>query len=103
MFAALGYKVLIVFGAFNFASLPLVYLFFPETKGRSLEEINLLFANPSPLASSNEAEYRRLLADADGDIARAEHKLLQQLEKAGVGWETRLEQRSGEEDFSKKM
>lgn len=104
MFTVLGYKALIVFGAFNFASLPLVYLFFPETKGRSLEEINLLFASPSPLASSNEAEYRRLLTDADGDIASAEYKLLQQHEGAGVGWETRLEQGSEEKgDFSKKI
>lgn len=103
MFAALGYQALIVFGAFNFISLPLVYLFFPETKGRSLEEINLLFASPSPLASSNEAEYRRLLALTDGDVALAERKLSQQVEESCVGYETRLERGSEERDFDEKM
>ncbi|KAK5271945.1 hypothetical protein LTR99_000896 [Exophiala xenobiotica] len=99
MFAVLGYKALIVFGAFNFASLPLVYLFFPETKGRSLEEINLLFASASPLASANEAEYTRLLTEAGGDVAQAEHKLLRQLEGPGAGEspESKLEQGREEE------
>jgi hypothetical protein len=99
MFAVLGYKALIVFGAFNFASLPLVYLFFPETKGRSLEEINLLFASASPLASANEAEYTRLLSESGGDVARAEHKLLRQLEGPGAGEspESKLEQGREEE------
>lgn len=92
MFASLGYKALIVFGAFNFASLPLVYLFFPETKGRSLEEINLLFASPSPVASKNEEEYQKLLANADGDIAKAEHKLLTQLEGPTEHWELKVEE-----------
>jgi len=31
MFAALGWKTMIVFACFNFAAIPLVYLFFPES------------------------------------------------------------------------
>lgn len=102
MFAVLGYKALMVFGAFNFVSLPLVYLFFPETKGRSLEEINLLFASASPLARDNEAEYTRLLTESGGDVAMAEHKLLQQLEGPGAGQsaESTLEQGASREKDS---
>lgn len=83
MFSALGWKTLIVFGVFNFVSLPLVYFFFPETLGRSLEEVNLLFAATTPYASANEKEYRRRLADAGGDVATAERRLLEQIGARG--------------------
>lgn len=86
MFASLTWKTLIVFGAFNFASLPLVYYFFPETGGRTLEEINLLFASKSPLVSANEKEFRRLLEAAEGNVALAEKRLMQEVdESAGEG------------------
>lgn len=82
MFSTLGYKTLIVFGAFNFLSLPLVFFFFPETKGRTLEEINLLFAAESPLAQKNEQEYRRLLDEAGGNIAVAERRIMEDMDTA---------------------
>jgi Sugar (and other) transporter len=68
-FSTLGGKTLIVFSAFNFCSLPLVFFFFPETKGRSLEEINL-FSSNSRLVSENEKEYRRRLEEAGGGTWR---------------------------------
>lgn len=80
MFSALGWKTLIVFGCFNFASLPLVFFFFPETLGRSLEEVNLLFAAQSPLVRANESEYQRRLGEANGDVTAAERKLLAEIE-----------------------
>lgn len=84
MFATLKWKTLIVFGAFNFASLPLVYYFFPETGGRTLEEINLLFAAKSPIVSANEAEFSRLLSEAGGNVAVAERRLMEEVDaKAG--------------------
>ena len=82
MFSTLGYKTLIVFGVFNFLSLPLVYFFFPETKGRTLEEINLLFAAESPLASVNEQEYHRLLNEAGGNVAVAERRMMEDIDMA---------------------
>ena len=82
MFSTLGYKTLILFGVFNFLSLPLVYFFFPETKGRTLEEINLLFAAESPLASANEREYRRLLDEAGGNVAVAERRMMEDMDMA---------------------
>ena len=83
MFASLEWKTLMVFGAFNFASLPLVYYFFPETNGRSLEEVNLLFAAESPFVKPNEERFREMVAAAGGDIAKAERRLMEEVD--GVG------------------
>lgn len=44
-FANLGYKTYIMFAVFNAAILPVVYFFFPEPKGRSLEELDVIFAS----------------------------------------------------------
>ena len=82
MFSTLGYKTLILFGVFNFLSLPLVYFFFPETRGRTLEEINLLFAAESPFASANEHEYHRLLNEAGGNVAVAERQMMEDMDMA---------------------
>jgi sugar porter (SP) family MFS transporter len=44
-FANLGYRTYIIFAVFNAALIPCVYFFFPETKGRSLEEMDVVFAS----------------------------------------------------------
>lgn len=56
--------------------MPIVYYIYPETNGRSLEEINLLFTSSSLLVSKNEAEYKRLIEEAGGNVAVAERRLL---------------------------
>lgn len=43
-FANLEYRTYIMFAVFNFAIMPVVYFWFPETAKRSLEEIDLYFA-----------------------------------------------------------
>ena len=80
MFAALGWKTLVVFGAFNFGSVPLVWFFFPETKGRSLEEINLLFCSESPLVKENERTYDEILQRSGGNVANAEREIMENLD-----------------------
>jgi Sugar (and other) transporter len=87
MFCTLQWKTLIVVASFNFASLPLVYFFFPETKGRTLEEINLLFAAESPFVGDNEREFRRLRDEAGGNVALAERRILAQVDAGEWGAE----------------
>jgi hypothetical protein len=42
-FANIGYKTYIIFAVINAAMVPSVYFFFPETAGRSLEEMDEIF------------------------------------------------------------
>ena len=42
-FNTLHYKYYIIFAAINFVIIPTVIFFFPETSGRSLEEIDEIF------------------------------------------------------------
>ncbi|RSL82282.1 hypothetical protein CEP51_005283 [Fusarium floridanum] len=44
-FANLGYRTYAMFAVFNAAIIPCVWLFFPEPKGRSLEELDVIFAS----------------------------------------------------------
>lgn len=43
-FANLQYNTYTMFAVFNAALIPVVYFFFPEPKGRSLEELDVIFA-----------------------------------------------------------
>jgi len=43
-FANITWRTYIVFGALNAFIIPVVYLFFPETAGRSLEDMDVVFA-----------------------------------------------------------
>lgn len=57
MFSNIQEKTLYIFGACNFISIVLVYLFCPETANRTLEDIDFLFASKSWLASQAEKEF----------------------------------------------
>jgi len=43
-FSNISWKTYIVFAALNAAIVPVVYFFFPETGGRSLEDLDVVFA-----------------------------------------------------------
>ena len=43
-FTNIGYRYFIVYAAINASCVPVVYFFYPETAGRSLEEIDEIFA-----------------------------------------------------------
>src|SRR5277367_5183233 len=90
MFAALGWKTLIVFAYFNVAVISLAY-FVPETANRSLEEINLLFSFDNPLVSANEREYDKMIAEANSDVAVTECRLLDSVDVANSEKDSRGE------------
>ncbi|KZT65987.1 general substrate transporter [Daedalea quercina L-15889] len=43
-FASIGWKTYVVFASLNAFIIPVVYFFFPETAGRSLEDMDVIFA-----------------------------------------------------------
>lgn len=88
MLANIGWWSFIFFGAMNIVVIPIIHFFYPETAGRSLEEIDLLFTSDSPFVSKNMAEYDRRVAEAGGNIAVAARNLLDE-----VDGKTDLEQR----------
>ncbi|KAL7274814.1 sugar transporter-like protein [Rhizina undulata] len=44
MIATIKWKTYLVFAIFNACFIPIIYLFYPETAGRSLEELDIVFA-----------------------------------------------------------
>jgi hypothetical protein len=48
----IGWKTYIIFAVFNAAWIPVVYFFFPETKGMELEEVDKMFSNEDDLAAA---------------------------------------------------
>lgn len=80
MLSHIGWWSFIFFGCMNFVVMPIIHFFYPETAGRSLEEVDLLFASDSLLVSKNMAEYNRRVADAGGNIAVAARKLLDEVD-----------------------
>ncbi|WVQ98396.1 hypothetical protein IAU59_005519 [Kwoniella sp. CBS 9459] len=52
--ANLGWRFYIIFAIINAAFLPPIYFFFPETKGLSLEAIDLIFAPPGAIGEVEE-------------------------------------------------
>lgn len=43
-FSSIGWKTYIIFAVFNAVSIPVTYFCYPETCGRSLEEMDLIFS-----------------------------------------------------------
>ncbi|KAH6621593.1 general substrate transporter [Chaetomium sp. MPI-SDFR-AT-0129] len=68
MFAGIGEKTFYVFGAAMFAYIPVVYCFFPETAGRTLEAIDFLFASESPFTWEEEKEFAKRVAELDSRV-----------------------------------
>lgn len=59
MFAGINEKTYYVFGAAMLFYIPLVYCFLPETAGRTLESIDMLFCSKSVFVWEEEREFRR--------------------------------------------
>lgn len=80
MLSHIGWWSFVFFGCMNLVVMPIIHLFYPETAGRSLEEVNLLFTSDSPFVSKNMAEYNRRLAEAGGNVAVAARRLLDEVD-----------------------
>jgi hypothetical protein len=80
MLDRLGWITFIVFGIFNILAMPVIWFIYPEVAGKTLEEVNLLFASNSILASENVKEYSRKIEDAGGNLALASHRLMESVE-----------------------
>lgn len=80
MLSRLGWATFIFFGALNIVAMPIIWFFYPETAGRSLEEVNLIFTSESLFVSKNMAEYDRRVAAAGGNTAVAARQLLDEVD-----------------------
>ncbi|KAF3761917.1 general substrate transporter [Cryphonectria parasitica EP155] len=63
MFNAIGEKTLYIFGACNMVAMPMVWALYPESNQRTLEEMDLLFAAPTPWVWDAETTFARLKAE----------------------------------------
>lgn len=52
----IGWKTYIIFAVLNTAFVPIIYIFFPETKGLELEDMDRLFSGDSSLGLYNEKQ-----------------------------------------------
>ena len=84
MFDGIGEKTFYVFGAAMFAYIPVIYCFFPETAGRTLEAIDFLFASESPFTWHEEAEFERRMAELDMRVQAGGEKKADLSEKGSV-------------------
>lgn len=77
----IGYKTYIYFCIFNATFIPLVYFFYPETKGLSLEQIDRLFIGDKIQmhwkAHMNEGESSTVIEDEKGTIVQQEDGLVE--------------------------
>lgn len=55
-----------------FAYIPIIYCFFPETAGRTLEQIDFLFASKSPFVWDEEREFAKRMAEFNAEIQKME-------------------------------
>ncbi|KAI3398684.1 hypothetical protein diail_8723 [Diaporthe ilicicola] len=63
MFNAIGEKTLYIFGACNVVAIPIVWALYPESNQRTLEEMDLLFAAPTPWVWDAEKIFKRLKSE----------------------------------------
>ncbi|KAF3761862.1 general substrate transporter [Cryphonectria parasitica EP155] len=60
-----GWKGYLIFTVFNFAFIPFIYLFYPETSGRRLEQIDAIFYKTRPIVARTQwAKRGRFESDA---------------------------------------
>ncbi|KAF2272053.1 putative MFS sugar transporter [Westerdykella ornata] len=74
MFAGINEKTFYVFGAAMFAYIPIIYCFFPETSGRTLEAIDFLFASKSIFVWNEEKEFAKRMGELQARVQQVQEK-----------------------------
>ncbi|KIY52251.1 general substrate transporter [Fistulina hepatica ATCC 64428] len=62
MFSKIAENTFYIFAAVNFASIPIVWAFYPETANRTLEELDILFSAKSPFTWDAEKRFKEARA-----------------------------------------
>ena len=57
----IGWRTYLIFAVFNLSYVPIVYFFFPETSGLTLEMVDLAFMDETKSPVKRAAEIRKLL------------------------------------------
>lgn len=70
----IGWRTYLIFGALNVAFIPIIYFLYPETKGKSLEQIDLLFSGEKILMDLPTDELARM-QDQGIASALADHRI----------------------------
>jgi hypothetical protein len=76
-FATIGYKYYIIYAAINAFSVAVFYFFYPETKGRTLEEVDEIFIQSKtmfdPVKVARKLPFQEVMeAQTEGKSAEAE-------------------------------
>ena len=71
-FNNIGWRTYIIFAVFNAAALPIMYFCYPETKGRSLEEVDLIFRDSKNLRQAVKLSFTmEKHFDSKGNLVRS--------------------------------
>lgn len=76
-----------------FAYIPIIYCFFPETAGRTLEQMDFLFASKSPFTWDEEREFAKRMAQFEAEIQKIE------VERGVVGEKSNGTSKTGVDEF----
>ena len=68
MFSSINEKTLYIFAICNVVSIPIVWALYPESNQRTLEDMDLLFAAPTPWNWDAEKTFARLKAENPGYV-----------------------------------
>lgn len=60
MIASIGWVTFLIFGAFNFLAIPIVWALYPETSNKTLEELDVVFSTKSLLVWNAEKELAQM-------------------------------------------
>lgn len=73
IFDSIGEKSFYVFGAAMLCYIAVIYCFFSETAGRTLEQIDFLFASKSIFTWNEEKEFAKRMAQFENEINKMEY------------------------------